>query len=175
MAICAQLGWKAEAPGAKVAALLLKADLATEMVKEFTSLQGIMGGIYARLEGQPEEIWQAVYDQYLPASTEDAIPRGRPGKVASLADRIDTLAGIFGLGLVPTGSRDPFGLRRAAQAVVRILLEGEMPLDVEAAAAEAVKLYGDRLTRTPEQVLADLRPFLADRLRYVLGLAGYAY
>ncbi|MEA2692264.1 MAG: glycyl-tRNA synthetase beta chain [Acidobacteriota bacterium] len=175
MAICAQLGWKAEAPGAKIAARLLKADLATEMVKEFTSLQGIMGGIYARIDGQPEEIWQAVYDQYLPASTEDAIPRGRTGQVVSLADRIDTLAGIFGLGLVPTGSRDPFGLRRAAQGVVRILLEGELPLDLEKAAMEAVKLYGNRLSRTPEQVLADLRPFLADRVRYVLGLAGYAY
>ena len=145
------------------------------MVKEFTSLQGIVGGIYARLEGQPEEIWQAVYDQYLPASTEDAIPRGRTGQVVSLADRIDTLAGIFGLGLVPTGSRDPFGLRRASQGVVRILLEGELPLDVERAAAAAVELYGDRLTRAPEQVLADLRPFLADRIRYVLGLSGYAY
>ncbi len=173
--ICAELGWAAEAPGAEVAARLLKADLATEMVKEFTSLQGIVGGIYARLEGQPEEIWQAVYDQYLPASTEDAIPRSRTGRVVSLADRIDTLAGIFGLGLVPTGSRDPFGLRRASQGVVRILLEGELPLDVERVAAAAVELYGDRLTRTPEQVLADLRPFLADRVRYVLGLAGSAY
>jgi glycyl-tRNA synthetase beta chain len=173
--LCAQLGWQAEAPGAKIAARLLKADLATEMVKEFTSLQGIMGGIYARLEGQPEEVWQAIYDQYLPASTEDAIPRGRIGQVVSLADRIDTLAGIFGLGLVPTGSRDPFGLRRAAQGVVRILVEGSLPLDVEQAVAEAVKLYGNRLTRTPDQVLADLRPFLADRLRHVLGLAGYAY
>ncbi len=173
--ICAELGGEAETPAALTAARLLKADLATEMVKEFTSLQGIVGGIYARLEGQPEAIWQAIYDQYLPASTEDAIPRGRVGQVVSLADRIDTLAGIFGLGLVPTGSRDPFGLRRAAQGVVRILLEGGLPLDVEAVATAAVGLYGDRLTRTPEQVLADLRPFLADRIRYVLGLAGAAY
>src|SRR5436305_1215280 len=70
---------------------------------------------------------------------------------------------------------DPFGLRRAAQGVVRILLEGELPLDIEAAATAAVALYGDRLSRTPEQVLADLRPFLADRIRHVLGLGGYAY
>jgi glycyl-tRNA synthetase beta chain len=176
--ICTQLGGEPQAPAtiaATTAARLLKADLATEMVKEFTSLQGIVGGIYARLEGQPDAIWQAIYDQYLPASTEDAIPRGRVGQVVSLADRIDTLAGIFGLGLVPTGSRDPFGLRRAAQGVVRILLEGGLPLDFEVVATAAVGLYGDRLTRTSEQVLADLRPFLADRIRYVLGLGGAAY
>jgi len=174
-AICDQLGWGAEKPQAAEAARRLKVDLATEMVKEFTSLQGIMGGIYAREEGEPEAIWQAVYDQYLPASTDDPIPRGRVGQVTGLADRLDTLVGIFGLGLIPTGSRDPFGLRRAAQGVVRIALEGGMDLDLEAAAAAAARLYGDRLTRTSEQILDDLRPFLHDRIRYLLGLAGYAY
>lgn len=174
-AICDQLGWPEEKPHAVEAARLLKVDLATEMVKEFTSLQGIMGGIYAREEGQPEEIWQAVYDQYLPASTEDRIPRGRVGQVAGLADRIDTLVGIFGLGLIPTGSKDPFGLRRAAQGVVRIALEGGLPLDLEKVAAEAARLYGSRLTRSAGQILDDLRPFLFDRIRYVLGLSGYAY
>lgn len=134
-----------------------------------------MGGIYAREEGQPEEVWQAVYDQYMPASTEDRIPRGRIGQVAGLADRLDTLVGIFGLGLIPTGSRDPFGLRRAAQGVVRIALEGGLPIDLEEAAARAAVHYSDRLTRSSEQILDDLRPFLHDRVRYVLGLAGYAY
>lgn len=171
--ICDMLG--CDAPQAAAAARLLKVDLATEMVKEFTSLQGIMGGIYAREEGQPEEVWQAVYDQYMPASTEDRIPRGRIGQVAGLADRMDTLVGIFGLGLIPTGSRDPFGLRRAAQGAVRIALEGGLPLDLEEVAARAAVLYGDRLTRSAEQILEDLRPFLHDRVRYVLGLAGYAY
>ena len=170
-AICEQLGWGAEKPQAVEAARLLKVDLATEMVKEFTSLQGIMGGIYAREEGAPEEVWQAVYDQYLPASADDRIPRGRVGQVAGLADRMDTLVGIFGLGLIPTGSKDPFGLRRAAQGVVRIALEGGLPLDLEAVAAEAARLYGDRLTRSAEQILDDLRPFLYDRIRYILGLA----
>jgi glycyl-tRNA synthetase beta chain len=173
--LCEMLGWSEAAPTAAAAARLLKVDLATEMVKEFTSLQGVMGGIYAREEGQPEEVWQAVYDQYMPASTEDRIPRGRIGQVAGLADRLDTLVGIFGLGLIPTGSRDPFGLRRAAQGVVRIALEGGLPLDLEEAAARAAVLYGDRLTRGAEQILDDLRPFLHDRMRYVLGLAGYAY
>jgi glycyl-tRNA synthetase beta chain len=173
--LCEMLGWSGDAPATAAAARLLKVDLATEMVKEFTSLQGVMGGIYAREEGQPEEVWQAVYDQYLPASTEDRIPRGRIGQVTGLADRLDTLAGIFGLGLIPTGSRDPFGLRRAAQGVVRIALEGGLTLDLEEAAARAAVLYGDRLTRGAEQILDDLRPFLHDRVRYVLGLAGYAY
>lgn len=173
--LCEMLGWSDQAPTAAAAARLLKVDLATEMVKEFTTLQGVMGGIYAREEGQPEEVWQAVYDQYMPASTEDRIPRGRIGQVVGLADRLDTLTGIFGLGLIPTGSRDPFGLRRAAQGVVRIALEGGLPLDLEEAAARAAVLYGDRLTRGAEQILDDLRPFLHDRVRYVLGLAGYAY
>jgi glycyl-tRNA synthetase beta chain len=174
-AICDQLGWGEVKPQAAAAARLLKVDLATEMVKEFTSLQGVMGGIYAREEGQPEEIWQAVYDQYLPASTDDRIPRGRVGQVAGLADRLDTLVGIFGLGLIPTGSRDPFGLRRAAQGAVRIALEGGLALDLDQVAAEAARLYGDQLARGAEEILEDLRPFLYDRIRYLLGLAGYAY
>jgi glycyl-tRNA synthetase beta chain len=174
-AICEELGWKAEKEDAVAAARLLKVDLATEMVKEFTSLQGIMGGIYAREEGQPEAVWQAVYDQYLPASTEDRIPRGRAGQVAGLADRLDTLVGIFGLGLIPTGSKDPFGLRRAAQGVVRIALEGNLALDLEKVVTEAAQLFGDRIKRSAEQILDDLRPFLHDRIRYVLGLRGYAY
>jgi glycyl-tRNA synthetase beta chain len=174
-AICDQLGWGAEKPRAVDAARLLKVDLTTEMVKEFTSLQGIMGGIYAREEGAPEEVWQAVYDQYMPASAEDRTPRGRVGQVAGLADRLDTLVGIFGLGLIPTGSRDPFGLRRAAQGVVRIALEGNLPVDLEQVAVEAARLYGGRLTRGAEAILEDLRPFLYDRIRYLLGSAGYAY
>jgi len=174
-AICDRLGWKDEREHAVAAARLLKVDLATEMVKEFTSLQGIMGGIYAREEGQPEAIWQAVYDQYMPASTDDRIPRGRAGQVAGLADRIDTLVGIFGLGLIPTGSKDPFGLRRAAQGVVRIALEGGLALDLEAVAAEAARLYGDRLKRSPQQILDDLRPFLHDRIRFLLERAGSTY
>src|SRR5882762_11597872 len=93
---------------AERAGRLAKADLATDMVREFTELQGTMGGIYAREEGQPEAVWKAVYDQYLPASTEDPLPRGRVGQVTALADRLDTLVGIFGLGLIPTGSKDPF-------------------------------------------------------------------
>ena len=147
-AICDQLGWGAEKPPAVDAARLLKVDLATEMVKEFTSLQGIMGGIYAREEGQPEEVWQAVYDQYMPASAEDRIPRGRAGQVVGLADRLDTLVGIFGLGLIPTGTQGPLrpaprrpggGAHRARRGVCRSTSRKWSP--------RRPRLYGDRLTR----------------------------
>jgi glycyl-tRNA synthetase beta chain len=173
--LCAELGWRDEAPAAVSAARLLKADLATEMVKEFTSLQGVMGGLYARGEGHPEPVWQAIYDQYLPASAEDRIPRGRAGRVTGLADRFDTLVGMFGCGLVPTGSKDPLGLRRAAQGAVRIAFEGGLAVDFERLTAAAAALYGNRLNRGAGEVWVSLRPFLDDRIRYVLGLYGYAY
>ncbi|HLE84808.1 MAG TPA: glycine--tRNA ligase subunit beta [Thermoanaerobaculia bacterium] len=173
--LAGELGWREERPDAERAARLLKLDLVTEMVKEFTSLQGVMGGIYAREDGEPEAVWQAVYDQYRPAGTEDPLPRGRAGLAVALADRFDTLVGLFGLGQVPTGSRDPFGLRRAAQGAVRIALERELPLDLAALAREAARLYGDALPRNADEILADLRPFLDDRVRHLLGLRGYAY
>lgn len=165
---------------ATLAARLLKVDLTTEMVKEFTSLQGIVGGLYAREEGAPEAVWQAVYDQYLPASTDDPIPRGLVGRLVGLADRMDTLVGLFGLGMVPTGSRDPFGLRRAAQGVVRIALDGELPFDLDLLVAKAARLYHDQLGgetdfADAEEIVETLRPFLQDRVRHVLGLQGYAY
>jgi glycyl-tRNA synthetase beta chain len=173
--ICDELGWKREKPSAISAARLLKADLGTEMVKEFTSLQGVMGGVYARADGLPAGVWKAIYDQYLPAGGDDPVPRGRVGAITSLADRIDTLVGIFGLNLLPSGSKDPFGLRRAAQGAVRIALETDLPLDLDLVAARAVRLYEDRLELGGEEILAALRPFLYDRVRYLLGLAGYAY
>jgi glycyl-tRNA synthetase beta chain len=174
-AVCRALGWGGEEEAAAQAARLLKADLATEMVKEFTSLQGVMGGIYAREEGQAEEVWQAIYDQYLPAAADDAIPRGRAGIACGIADRLDTLVGMFGLGLVPTGTKDPFGLRRAAQGIFLILLEAQLPLALEPLVREAVALYGDRLRRSADEVLGDLWPFLDDRIRYLLSRRGLAY
>ena len=173
--ICDELGWTREKAPAVAAARLLKADLGTEMVKEFTSLQGVMGGVYAREDGLPAGVWKAVYDQYLPAGGDDPVPRGRVGAVTSLADRIDTLVGIFGLNLLPSGSKDPFGLRRAAQGAVRIALEADLPLDLDLVAARAVRLYEDRLELGGDEILAALRPFLYDRVRHLLGLAGYAY
>ncbi|HUO86513.1 MAG TPA: glycine--tRNA ligase subunit beta [Thermoanaerobaculia bacterium] len=176
--LCVALGWEDEREDVATAARLAKADLTTEMVKEFTSLQGQVGGLYAREEGASEPVWQAIYDQYLPSSVDDPLPRGRVGQAVALADRLDTLAGIFGIGLVPTGSRDPFGLRRAAQGVVRIALEGDLPFDLDLLAAKAARLYredGASGFAQPEEVVETLRPFLDDRVRHLLGRAGYAY
>ncbi len=181
----------ADLAAVRSAAELLKVDLATDMVKEFTDLQGVVGGLYARAEGAPEAVWQAIYDQYRPAGAKDALPRGAVGQVTALADRLDTLAGFFALGLTPTGSKDPFGLRRAALGVVRISLEGALECDLLAALGTAFELL-DEKTRTRvdaaggapaapskqpsrEKALEMLVEFLRDRLTHVLGERGFAY
>jgi glycyl-tRNA synthetase beta chain len=133
------------------AAMLSKSDLTTEMVKEFTELQGVVGGLYARAQGEPEQVARAIYDHYKPTSMEDSIPATLEGQLVSLADKLDTLRGCFQIGLIPTGSKDPFALRRAAQGIVRILVEGK--LDKFALS----KLFG-----ADEQ----LREFMLDRVRY---------
>lgn len=107
---------------------LAKTDLTTELVKEFTELQGIVGGLYARAQGLGEIVAKAIYDQYTPASTEDSIPTTVEGQLLGLADRIQTIAAMFGIGYAPTGSKDPFALRRAANSIVKILAESQLPL-----------------------------------------------
>jgi glycyl-tRNA synthetase beta chain len=107
---------------------LAKTDLTTELVKEFTELQGVIGGLYARAQELNEKIAQAIYDQYTPASTEGAIPSTVEGQLLGLADRIQTIVAMFGIGNAPTGSKDPFALRRAANSIVKILAESELPL-----------------------------------------------
>jgi glycyl-tRNA synthetase beta chain len=124
-ALVKELGGKASAVRA---ADLCKCDLTTELVKEFTELQGVVGGLYARVQGERADVWQAIYDHYKPVSMEDSIPRSAAGRYVALADKLDTLRGCFRVGLVPTGSKDPFALRRAAQGVVKILVEGKMEL-----------------------------------------------
>jgi glycyl-tRNA synthetase beta chain len=136
-------GVDVDASAVSNAATLAKTDLTTELVKEFTELQGIIGGLYASHEGFSATVADAIYDQYLPASSDDPIPRSREGAILGLADRIDTLAGMFGLGLEPTGSKDPFALRRGANAIVRILVESNLPLilsDVLRAAQPPIKV-----------------------------------
>lgn len=145
---------------AQRAALLSKCDLTTEMVKEFTELQGVMGGLYARAQGEPEAVWRAIYEHYQPVSMEDPIPSTPEGRLVSLADKLDTLRGCFAIGLIPSGSKDPFGLRRAAQGVVKILAESELPLRVSALVG------GDEA----------LREFLLERVRYYFReVRGFAY
>jgi len=145
MALVKELGGKTPAVRA---ARLSKCDLSTELVKELTELQGVVGGLYARAQGERAEVWQAIYDHYKPESMEDAIPRNLAGRHVSLADKLDTLRGCFRVGMIPTGSRDPFGLRRAAQGVVRILVEGKIAvplLDLLEGNQQLIAFFEDRV------------------------------
>jgi len=156
-----------ETSHAAAAGRLSKADLVTEMVKEFTDLQGQIGGIYLREEGQPPEVWKAVYDHYLPVSLDGTLPRTLEGAIVSVADKLDTLAGFFLIGIRPTGSRDPFGLRRAAQGVVQILLNaGPWTLELDLAAAVKSALAQYEQVIGPE-VERELLEFLGERVRTV--------
>jgi len=156
------------------AARLCKTDLVTEMVKEFTDLQGKIGGIYAREEGLPENAWQAIYDHYLPVNIDDALPRTRSGAIVSLADRIDTLAGFFRIGAKPTGSKDPFALRRAAQGIVQILLNRDkrsVKIGVDKLIDVALEAHGQTSTETKTDLLA----FFAERVRTLLEASAYGF
>ena len=116
---------------AQRAALLSKADLTTEMVKEFTDLQGIVGGLYAKHQGEPKAVSDAIYEHYKPLSMEDSIPSTKAGQILALADKLDNLREFFRIDMVPTGSKDPFALRRAAQGIVKILVEARLPYTLE--------------------------------------------
>lgn len=160
----------------RTAARLAKADLTTRMVREFTDLQGVVGGLYARAEGKPEPVWKAISDQYRPQGQSDELPREAAGAVLSLADRFDTLAGIFRLGLLPTGSKDPYGLRRAAAGAVAIAVDRQWRLDWTAVASRALALYPRGLPGPPaDRALAELSTFFAERLRNFLERRGSSY
>ena len=123
------------------AAWLAKTDLTTELVKEFTELQGVVGGLYAHAQGVSAPVADAIYDQYKPASMDDNVPRTLEGAILALADKADTIAGMFALGLVPTGSKDPFALRRAANGIVKIIAEHQIPLDLRKLFQVALAAY----------------------------------
>ena len=143
---------------AQRAALLSKCDLTTEMVKEFTDLQGVVGGLYAKAQGESDAVEDAVYEHYKPLSMEDSIPSTPSGQIVALADKLDTLRGCFKVGLAPTGSKDPFGLRRAAQGVIKILAEGDLDHELDHLAS------------------GELRTFLLERIEYYFKeIRGYQY
>jgi glycyl-tRNA synthetase beta chain len=158
------------------AARLSKVDLTTRMVREFTDLQGVVGGIYARREGHPDSVWKAVYDQYRPSSSGDDPPREAAGAILSLADRFDTLVGLFHLGLVPSGSKDPYALRRAAFGAVSIAISRNFRLDWRPVVKKALSLYPEGLSARREQdTLEELGSFFAERLRNLLERRGHPY
>lgn len=147
------------------AAQLAKADLLTDMVGEFPELQGIMGGYYARAEGLRDGVAIAIEDHYKPRYAGDALPRNHTGTVLALADKLETLVGLFGIGQLPTGDKDPFALRRHALGVIRILIEKNLSLDLPALIAAAVPAFGSRIENPTDALLAFLRDRLAVSLR----------
>ena len=142
------------------AALLAKTDLVTDMVGEFPELQGIMGGYYAVNDGLPDEVAHAIEDHYKPRFAGDQLPRSNVGLVVALADKLETLVGMFGIGNLPTGDRDPFALRRHALGVIRMLAERDLPLALPSLLAAAVPAFGDKI----QDASAQLRDFFYDRL-----------
>lgn len=168
--IAVQLG--ADASQAARAARLAKADLVTDMVGEFPELQGIMGRYYALHDGEDTAVADAIRSHYQPRFAGDVLPRGAVACAVALADKLDALTGFFGIGQIPTGDKDPFGLRRAALGVLRILMETPLPLDLAVLIAEAKAGFAaGTLTQPVDEPLLD---FMFDRLRGLLREAGYA-
>ncbi|MFM1907027.1 MAG: hypothetical protein RLZZ591_704 [Pseudomonadota bacterium] len=169
-AIAQQLGGGELAQQADTAARLAKTDLLTDMVGEFPELQGIMGGYYARHDGLSTEVAQAIEDHYKPRFAGDELPRNTTGLVVALADKLETLVGMFGIGNLPSGDRDPFALRRHALGVIRMLVERDLPLALDGLVASAVPAFGD-LISDPSAPLLD---FMFDRLAGSLREQGYS-
>ena len=159
--IAKQIG--ADEAKAKRAGLLSKCDLMTNMVFEFTDTQGVMGMHYARHDGEDEEVAVALNEQYMPRFAGDELPKSLVSSAVALADKFDTLTGIFGIGQAPKGSADPFALRRAALGALRIIVEKNLPLDLEDLVKKSAALFGDKLTNS--NVVADVVDFMLGRFR----------
>jgi len=170
------------------AALLAKTDLTTELVKEFTELQGTIGGLYAKAQGLDPAIGDAIYDHYKPTSMEDSVPRTLEGAVLAIADKADTIAGMFAIGMIPSGSKDPFALRRAANGIVKMLAEHDLPLSIERLMADALRQYTSTTDVLPDtkpmqltaeqtaQYTESVRAFFRERIEFYLrDVKGFAY
>jgi glycyl-tRNA synthetase beta chain len=178
--VLCKAGFEVQGDMVSEAAKLSKTDLTTELVKEFTELQGIIGGLYAKAQGLPQSVATAIYDQYKPESTEDSAPRALEGAVLSIADKADSIAGMFALGLVPSGSKDPFALRRQANGIVKTIVEHKLPLNISQILKDARDGYEDseaekKFTLSGEAYVQAVRSFFRERLEFylrdVLGLA----
>ncbi len=169
----AEMGGAADAvPDLQTAARMAKCDLVTEMVKEFTDLQGLVGGLYARAEGFPESIWRTIYEHYLPKSTSSHSPTTKLGALLALADRLDTVCGCFSVGLIPSGSKDPFAVRRQGNGIIKILLDHRMKASLRNLVNWALSAYA---LSPSEELINSLKEFFEGRLRFILEEAGYAY
>jgi glycyl-tRNA synthetase beta chain len=177
--VLAKAGLKVDAAAVRQAAQLAKTDLTAELVKEFTELQGVVGGLYAKAQGLPQAVADAIYDQYKPGSTEDSAPRTLEGAVLSISDKADSIAGMFALGLIPSGSKDPFALRRQANGIVKTIVEHKLPLNLAQLMADARAGYSGneaekKFTLTVDAYSEAVRNFFRERLEFysrdVLGL-----
>ncbi|MFH1816771.1 MAG: glycine--tRNA ligase subunit beta [Pseudomonadota bacterium] len=173
-AIGQQIGGEALALKAEQAALLAKADLLTDMVGEFPELQGIMGRYYAQHDGLSDDIAFAIEDHYKPRFAGDELPRSDVGVCVALADKLETLAGLFGIGEKPTGDKDPFALRRHALGVVRLLIEKNLPLDLNDLLYKSFKAFPFEISMYPAENIKTLRLFIYDRLSNNLKEQGYS-
>jgi glycyl-tRNA synthetase beta chain len=163
----------AAADAVQRAATLCKADIVTEMVGEFPSLQGVMGWKYAQLGGEPAAVAEAIFTHYLPRHADDDLPPDAVGALVGMADRLDTICGCFGVGLIPTGAADPYGLRRHALAVIRVLRAKDMHLDLPDAVLTALDLLKGKISRSPQETAAEVLDFFLTRLQHLLLAEGF--
>jgi len=145
------------------------------MVREFPSLQGNVGGLYAREEKYPALVWKAVYEHYQPASLDDESPASLTGAVLSIADRLDSIVGVVGTGITVTGSKDPFGLRRNAQGVCKVIIERKLCLSFSRLLDKVIAIYGEKLQEPKEKIKSYCLDFFSNRLRYIFERQGYRY
>jgi glycyl-tRNA synthetase beta chain len=173
--LCDRLDEKKLKRDAVQAAELCKVDLLTEMVREFPSLQGKVGGLYAREEGYPPAVAQAIYEHYQPGGLDDPLPSSHAGALLSLADRIDSIVGVVGVGIQVTGSSDPFGLRRQAHGVCRIVLDRKLTFSLDHLLDKAIAAYGEMLDKPKAEIIEYCRVFFGQRLRFIYNGLGYRY
>ncbi len=157
------------------AAMLCKADLTSGMVGEFPKLQGVMGMEYALISGECTDVARAIYEHYLPIQAGGKTPSGIPGAIISIADKMDTIAGCFGISLIPTGAADPYALRRQALGIIAIIIEKGFPVDIDKIIDKSISLLNTKLTRTPADVKKDVMEFFKERIRNQLMSQGYSF
>ncbi len=173
--LCDKIDEKKLKKNAVQAAELCKVDLLTEMVREFPSLQGKVGGLYAKAEGYPATVVQAIYEHYQPVSLEDSSPSSLAGALVSIADKLDSVVGATGIGLQVSGSSDPFGLRRNANGICKVILDRKLVFSFGHLLEKAISVYGSTLERSKEEIVASSQNFFEQRLRYIYETQGCRY
>ena len=156
-------------------ACLAKADLDTRMVGEFPELQGIMGREYSLLEGENPVVAQAIYEHYLPIAAGGALPETEPGSIVSIADKLDTIVGFFGVNVIPSGTADPYALRRQAIGIISIILNKKYNLEIDHLTDASLRILAEKITRPPVDVKKDVLDFFRNRFEYQMGLQGFSY